>query len=230
MFKKILFVAAAASVVAFSAATALAVAPYYAKGEFNGWGTGNIMTDMGGGHWQGSVGGMTGGNFYEYKLADEFWSESWPGSNGKIQANGSGSATFHLWLTPPADGWSPAGPRVGYDDLGWDWDIMGAFNGWSSPVTNLDDMGGGLHGGNYVVAAPGTYEFKFRKAGDWSISTGDDFGNSAANASVTTTSPNQAVRFLIDLPNGRWTVLVPEPSTMLLGMGCLFAVVLPRRR
>ena len=37
------------------AATAMAQ-PYYARGEFNGWGLGNVLTDLGGGLWHGMVG------------------------------------------------------------------------------------------------------------------------------------------------------------------------------
>ena len=41
---------------------------------------------------------------------------------------------------------------------------------------------------NGETFAAGTYEFKFRKQGDWAISIGNDFGNAAANIPVTTTS------------------------------------------
>jgi len=227
--KKILAFAVVLLVVQ-AGSTALAVAPYYAKGDFNAWGTTDIMTDMGGGHWQGTVAALTPGSQYEYKLADENWTESWPGSNGKIEADGSGTATFHLWLTPPADGWEPSGPRVGYEDMGWGWDIMGDFNGFSSPVAVLSDLGGGLYSANYVVATAATHEFKFRKADDWSISIGDDFGNSAGNAQFTTTVANQPVQFRLDLPNGRWTVVVPEPSTVLLGLSGLIVMAVRRRK
>lgn len=218
------------SVLALTAASAWAAGPYYMRGDFNGWNADNVMTDMGGGHWQGTITGLNDGQAYEYKLANADWSENWPGSNGKIQGNAAGQATFHLWLDSGADGWNPAGPRAGYDDLGWGWEIMGAFNGWSDPVASLTNMGGGLYSGNYTVATPGAYEFKFRKAGDWGISIGGDFGNSAGNASVTTTLPDQVVQFQLDLPNGRWqTNLVPEPATLTLLVGGLVALMRRRR-
>ena len=78
-----------------------------------------------------------------------------------------------------------------------------------------------------MVADAGDYEFKFRKDGDWSISIGDNFGNSAANIPYTTTGANEIVQFDLDLPNGRWRV-TPEPASLaLLGLGSLLII---RRR
>ncbi|MCP4248490.1 MAG: PEP-CTERM sorting domain-containing protein [bacterium] len=210
------------------AASASAQAPYYVRGEMNGWDTSEVMADMGSGHHMASLTGYTSGDMYEYKLANGDWSEQWPGSNGRIMVDGAGEMNFHLRLGAFADGWFPTENRVGYDDPGHGWDIMGAFNGWASAVTTLADMGGGLYSGDYVVPTAGSYEFKFRMAGDWAISIGDNFGNAAANNLGTTTFDGEVLTFDLDLPNGRWRV-TPEPASLaLLGLGGL--MVLRRRR
>ncbi len=215
--------------VAWTAASAWAQ-PYYARGEFNGWGLGNVLTDLGGGLWHGMVGGLNPGQEYNYKIAVEDWSRSWPGSDGRVPADGAGEIHFNFFdIASWSDGFFPNDrERVGYEDPGqFAWDIMGSFNGWSGPVVLLNDMGSGLYSGQYIVPDPGNYEFKFRKDGDWSISIGDDFGNAAMNIPVETTVGNEVLTFDLDLPNGRWRV-VPEPATIaLLALGCLCAI---RRR
>jgi hypothetical protein len=199
-------------------ATTVTAQPYYARGDFNAWGISNIMTDMGGGLWQGTVSGLTPGDMPEYKIADENWTVSWPGSNGRVAVDAAGEINFNLMLGTFADGWSPAADRVGYADPGQHgWDIMGSFNSWSSPVVLLTDMGGGLYSGQAVVPVAGNYEFKFRKEGDWAITIGDNFGNSAANIPITTNNANDVVTFELDLPNGRWRVTaVPAPGALVL--------------
>jgi len=211
-----------------TAATATIAQPYYARGEFNGWGLDNVLTDLGGGLWHGMVGGLSPAQEFEYKIAVEDWSRSWPGSNGRVAADSSGEIHFNFFDTASwSDGWSPNDrERVGYEDPGQHgWDIMGSFNGWSSPIVLLSDMGGGLYSGQAVIAAAGAYEFKFRKDGDWSITIGDDFGNAAANIPVTTINANDIVLFDLDLPNGRWRVnVVPAPGALvLLSLAGLFA-------
>lgn len=214
--------------VAALAATAMAQ-PYYARGEFNGWGLGNVLIDLGGGLWHGMVGGLTPAQEFEYKIAVEDFSRSWPGSNGKVPADSIGEIHFNFFdIASWSDGFFPNDrERVGYEDPGqFAWEIMGSFNGWSGPVLALTDQGSGVYAGDMVVPTAGVYEWKFRKEGDWSISIGDDFGNAAANNVLTTIAANQTVHFELDLPNGRW---VPEPASLAcLGIG--FALVLRRRR
>lgn len=207
-------------------ATTATAQPYYAKGDFNAWGLDDPMSLVGLGFYQVTVGGLNPGDMPEYKIADENWTNSWPGSNGKVAVDAAGEINFNLMLGGFGDGWSPAQDRVGYQDPGMHgWDIMGSFNGWSDPVTVLTDMTNGLYSGSTVVADVGTYEFKFRKEGDWAIAIGDDFGNSAANISVTTNNPGDIVMFELDLPNGRWrTTVTPTPATIaLIPLAGLFA-------
>lgn len=216
---------------ALLSAGALADPVYVVRGEFNGWGGGGdlVLNDMGGGLWSATATGLAPGQATEYKCTTPDWSFNAPGSNGKVVANASGEITFHFYpATSWADGWNPSGwARVGYMDPGqFGWEIMGSFNGWSAPILSLSDLGGGLYAGDIALNA-GSYEFKFRKAGDWGISIGDDFGNSAANASLNVANNGDLIRFELDLPGGRWrTYVVPEPAAAaLLALG----LVLRRR-
>lgn len=220
----------AAAMVVGLVAPAVMAQPFYARGDWNGFGLDDPLNFVGGVEYAGTVTGLTPGDEYEYKVANEDFSIAAPGSNGKVAADGAGEINFHffnqdLW----DDGWMPADKlRVGYDDPGqFGWEIMGSFNGWSVGVLSLTDMGGGLYTGDLLVADPGEYQWKFRKQGDWSISIGDDFGNSAADNVYTTTLANELIHYELDLPNGRW-MAIPEPSTVaLLALAGVFAI---RRR
>ncbi len=205
--------------------------PYVVRGDFNGWGGGGdlVLNDMGGGLWSATATGLAPGQYTEFKCTTPDWSFNAPGSNARIQANGAGEIAFNFFpATSWSDGWLPDNwARVGYaDPLMFGWEIIGSFNGWSAPILSLADMGGGLYSGSIALDA-GSYEFKFRKAGDWGISIGGDFGNSAGNASLNVANNGDLMGFDLDLPNGRWrTFLVPEP-TALVG---LLLVGLIRRR
>jgi hypothetical protein len=211
--------------------SAASAAPFFLRGEFNDWGNdGDIaMTEISPAVWSATVTGQTSNGMYHYKVAEEDWSASWPGSNGRVQFDNTGSATFYFYdQGNHGDGWQPDGfARVGYDDTGHGWDIMGSFNGWAAPVVVLTNMGGGFFEGQAIVENPGNYEFKFRKEGDWEISIGNDFGNAAGDIQYSTTTSNETVIFRLDLPNGRWQV-IPEPAS--LGLVGLMGLGLLRRR
>lgn len=204
-------------------------AQWFMRGEFNAWGT-DSMTDLGGGHWQGTINSLTPGQGYEYKVALADWSDSSFASNGRFIAGSSGSVTIDFWENAPADGWSPMGAkRTGYsngDAHGWD--IMGSFNGWSSPFTALTSLGSGMYSATAFVST-GDYEFKFRKDGDWGVSVGSDFGNSAGNIALNVPADGM-YKFDLDVTNGRYrATAVPEPASMaVLGLGAI--ALLKRRR
>ena len=202
--------------------------PWFLRGDFNGWGTDDQMSEVSSGHYQATVTGLTDGTTYEFKVADADWNSEWPSSNARIRAGSSGELTVNLWFDADGDGWSPAGTRVGYEDLGYTWEIMGSFNDWAEPVVTLTHLGDGVHQGQIVVADPDDYWFKFRNAGDWDVAVGDNFGSGAGDIPYTTTTANETVIFTLDLPGGRFNV-VPEPGSLaLLGLGGL--MLLRRRR
>lgn len=207
--------------------------PYYVRGEFNGWSNNTTpMADMGGGMWQSTVTGLTPGQKYQHKATVDDWSYNAPqtGDNAYAVGNAAGALTINFFPNNSwSDGWMPsAEPRAGYVDPGMHgWEIMGAFNGWTTP-TLMNNLGGGVY---QVVmpAAPGAYEFKFRKEGDWDISVGDSFGRFSSNADAVVNAGDNAVQLTHDLPNGRWQALsVPTPGALaLVGLGGLAAA---RRR
>jgi hypothetical protein len=204
------------------AAVAVHAQPFNVRGDFNSWGEA-AMNDDGDGTYSLTINGQTPGAAFNWKVAFNDWASSWPGSaDVRSVYDGTGSYTFHFKPGSVADGWSPADNRVGYADPGHGWELMGAFNGWSTPVA-LTSLGNGVFSTSLVVAGAGSTEFKFRKAGDWDISIGQDFGRFAPNASLATINPNELVQFTLDLPNGRWqAVVVPEPASLgLLGLGAM---------
>lgn len=218
------------AIVGLMTATASAT-DWYARGDYNNWDPVDLMDDMGGGYYTKTISGLNPGDRFNYKIALADWSDSAPGSDGRVAADANGEINYHFWENDVwADGWEPAAKkRVGYDDPGmFDWEIAGSMNGWGDGTMLLTDMGGGMHHGEFAMLA-GSYDFKFREQGSWDTAIGDDFGNSAANNNITVANDGDIWAFDIDLSNGRWqTSLVPEPASLtLLALG---ALALVRRR
>lgn len=211
--------------------TAAANAQFVIRGTFNGWGAGGdvTMSDMGGGHWKGTVTGLAAGDRHEFKVTTTDWSNSGPIDNARVLIGASGTLAIDFWENAAADGWLPnSGKRVGYwNDNSTDWEIMGSFNSWTTPVVGLTHMGGGLYEGTVALTA-GTHEYKFRKQSDWDISITNDFSGLGGN--IFTTVSTGLYKFQLDLPNGRHNlVAVPEPASMaILGLGV--AALLRRRK
>ncbi|MFH1419483.1 MAG: PEP-CTERM sorting domain-containing protein [Planctomycetota bacterium] len=221
------FVIAALAVMLLST-TAMASAPYYVRGVKGDWGTTYMMAD----DFDGThsltidVSDQTAGDVFEFKCADENWTEFAPPNNNVHLRYTADDITFHFIPNAPADGWNPAGHRVGWDST-TGWDVMGDFNGWAAPYA-MTDMGGGLYQVDIAVTT-GAHEFKFRATDDWEINVGQTFSWNDANATMDAWA-DETHRFEIDVPNGRWrTSFIPEPATFaLLGFGGL--VLLRRRR
>jgi hypothetical protein len=190
------------------------------------------LVDVGSGKYELNLTGLTPLSDYEFRILRSDASAIVPSNNVKVRANAAGEIGLTLHELTGAswgDGWSPANThRVGYDDHNeFDWDIMGSFNGWSTPLVQLTDQGNGLHTGSFTIDTPGSYDFKFRQAGDWNTSIGADFGNNAPNATLTSTAASQVWNFELDLPNGRWRAYpgaaargaaVPEPGALVLAL------------
>jgi hypothetical protein len=190
------------------------------------------MTDVGGGEFNRLVTGLVPASEHDFQIVRSDAGVIVPPSHMRVAANAAGEIDLNFYEldgTSWGDGWSPDDTsRVGYEDSQqYDWEIMGSFNGWSTPVIMLTDQGNGLHTGQYTVAAAGGYAFKFRKQGDWNTSIGQNFGNfGTPDITLTTTGADELWQFELDLPNGRWRTFqvvevgaggaVPEPSSLLL--------------
>lgn len=161
---------------------------------------------------------MTGGTadaYHEFKFIKDSgsWGTSFPGNNVKLKYDAAGSNTVYFYTNSFGDGWAPLANRVGFEDPGnMAWEITGDFTsggGWSAGDTaaqmGVQPGSPGLYTNIYVIATPGTHNFKFRTPGTWSeVNFGSDFGNGSGNAVVVTSSSNQPVLFQLDLRNGRW--------------------------
>ena len=195
--------------------------PYAIAGDFNGWnntasfnpGGGpsvytNIMTGGTPGAWEGIKVIAVSGS----------WGLTYPGGNLEITYDPSGNNTLYFYPGSFSDGWLPLANRVGFVDPGnMSFELVGDFTtpNWDTdPKGQLTLKGNGVYTNTYVIATPGTHNFKFRTPGTWSdFNCGTDFsGGDPSNGTVTTTNANQAVLFQLDLPNGRWLAGSPAPA------------------
>ena len=207
-----------ASTLAAGSAWAQEDPTWYLRGSFNDWGL-TDMDEISPGHFQATVTGLTPDEAYEFKVADEFWTEGLdnPGSNVRVLMDDTGELTVNFFSEPADDGWLPEGRRVGYNDLGWTWELMGSFNEWAGPAAVLTDLGDGVHQAELLVPEAGDYWFKLRREDDWDISVGGDFGHFAPDVQITTDEPDQTVTITLDLPNGRLQAVVDEAAEILVG-------------
>jgi 1,4-alpha-glucan branching enzyme len=207
-------------------------APWYARGEFNNWGTDNQMaeTSPGSGVFSTTVSGLAPGTAFQFKVASSDWGTSFPANNSKTYSDAAGKITFYYYAGAQGDGASPGADRVGYADPGIAWDLMGSFNNWTTPVTMSG--GSGVYTGQVALAGGTPYEFKFRKAGDWGLNIGQTFENDGPNAAFTPATTD-TYQFQLDLVHGDWQVAaasgVPEPASMAL-LGVASLALLSRRR
>jgi hypothetical protein len=225
-----------------------AVVTWIAHGSF---GSDVTLTDQGGGVLGATLSGLTAGQAYDVQVLRSDGGAQFPGSNAKIAANASGAINLHFYqLQTPTwtDGWNPSNKsRVGYDDPHqFGWEVVGSFNGWpgaNDPAYALTDQGNGLYTGSFVMPAAGDFAFKFRHLAvdnPWSMSIGDDFGNSAGDNPFTVAAAGDTWNFQLDLLHGKWRAFhptsgltagqVPEPASLALAMLGLAFMGFARRR
>lgn len=197
-----------------------------------------------------TVTGLVPGQAYELKATINDWKKNAPGTNAKVVANALGEITVFLHDNWPGgvpaffdDGYEPVwdsfnpvlpsfsnGLRLGYADSGMHgWEVMGSPNGWSTPLAAMTNDGDGRYSAvvralnlNYIgdqIFGP-IPAYKFRKAGDWDVTIGRDFGNSSPNQPYVFPMvgpqplPGEPIRFELDLPMGRsrisrWAIVCP---------------------
>jgi hypothetical protein len=187
---------------------------YFIAGDFiNGWSSPQGSLMYGGPTiYTNVVTGGTPGNYEQLKVTDGTWNNTWPGSNLQIDFDAGGTNTIYFIPGTFTDGWFPTANRVGYNNPGNMWEVSGDFTSpsWGDDASaQMTADGSGILYVNYVIPTAGTYSFKFKTVGTWNGAIGADFGMNAANASVTTVNANETVLFKLDLPNGRFQIVVP---------------------
>ncbi len=151
-----------------------------------------------------------------FKIARRDWSVSYPTvpsfplDNAYVWVSGPGELVhFTLDTRFLLEGWQPYSPAVATDHPmpdGSELEVIG-----SAPETGAWLSGIPLqHSGQrwqrvITIATPGTYEFKLRVLGTWSVvAFGYDYNNpSGRNVVYTTALPNADVLFQYDETNGR---------------------------
>jgi hypothetical protein len=219
--KKIATSVLAMTLLTASLAMASGPGPFYARGGYydGGWSAdaGNLMT-LSAGVWSRSVPSPMAAGYYEGKVAVGDWSESYPASNMPVWISGPGDiVTWTFDTNVYLDGWLPATDIAMNDHAipaGTTFEVIGAApetGGWASGVAAT--LVGDIWSVTINIAAPASYDVKFRKTGDWSLNVGTDgVGTNANNANYTTTVPFQDVQFQFNQRTGRIRVTVDQPT------------------
>jgi hypothetical protein len=206
--------------------TLLAFASYppqlwFVRGDFNGWDTSDPMYD------DGTHGDLVAGDGvhtalvtissmgrYEFKVALEDWSASFPTSgNSWLDAQTDGEiVTFTFDTNIYADGWLPETNVIGVSTESGAWTAVGDWQGWdnANPATALTHMGDGVYELTTAITSPGTYQYKAVKTGTWDAIGADGRSVNAATATFATIQAGQNVTFQLDANAGRVHVMVEE--------------------
>lgn len=209
-------------------ATSVMAQPYYARGDFNGYSTGNQMTESSG-VYSVLVGSMTSATFGQWKAAVSDWSFSKPDTGNSWYNPGAGtSLTFTFIPGAAGDGWLPDTNRVYITPafVAASYTAVGDFNGWNQAdaANHMKDdgteagdtsAGDGIYVINKVIAAAGTYGYKVALNDSWAQQIGSDGPSiNAGTIPFTTTVASQTVRFFVDINKSVVKVDVIAPSSV----------------
>jgi hypothetical protein len=210
---------------------ALAAAPYYIAGDFNGWNAaGNLMaeTSSGSGIWQVSLNSIGAGR-HEFKVTDGTWNWNYPGPNSWLYADSLGNISITFDVNTYADGWSPTSQRIGLSLDPGSWTAAGDFQGWNNAAGNMTSLGGGIY--EYTLTTPGTWNWKAVVTGTWDSISWDNRSVGTANWQFTVGDGEKANLFVNAFAGTAKVEIVPEPSTLaLLGCGLAGGCCWLRRR
>lgn len=196
---------------------ALATPPYYARGDFNSWGTTDQLYD------DGSHGDVTSGDGiyttivtpttagrYEWKAADAGWTESWPSSNAWLVTSADNQPVLVTFDTNlHTDGWVPSQYIVNAADGLTTWTAVGDWQGWNNgnAATAMTAVSSGLYRFATVIPSAGTHQFKATRTGVWDAVGQDGPGGgrsiNTGNLDFTTEVDNEYVVFWLNANTGR---------------------------
>ena len=208
----------------FTTLSAFALFPppdWYARGDFNGWGTDDPLYDDGT-HGDTSAGDgvytalvtVAAAGRYEFKIASEDWSAGYPASgNSWLETGTNGEEVTITFITNAySDGWLPETNIIGVSTEPGAWTAVGDWQGWdnANPATGMTALGGGQYQLITTLASPGSYQFKAVRTGTWDAIGADGRSVNAATASFETITADQNVTFSVDALAGRINVEVEE--------------------
>jgi glycosidase len=195
---------------------------WYARGDFNGWGITDPLYDDGthgdatasDGLYTTEITIATPGR-YEFKIATEDWSSSYPGSgNSWLDTTVDDELVTIIFDTNTyTDGWLPANNVIGVSTELGSWTAVGDWQGWNNgdPATAMISLGGGVYEFNTAIASPGPHQYKAVKTGTWDAIGADGRSVNASTASFETVEAGQNATFTVDAHQGRVKVEV-EPA------------------
>jgi hypothetical protein len=200
---------------------------WYARGDFNGWGTTDPLYDDGthgdvtptDGIYTALVAVATAGR-YEFKVASEDWSVGYPTSGNSwldtTVADEVVTVTFDTNVYD--DDWLPETNIIGVSTEPGTWTAVGDWQGWNNadPTTAMSTLGGGQYQFTASIASPGSYQYKAVNTGTWDAIGADGRSINANTVSFETTEAGQDVTFTVDAFAGRVKVEVeyvpPRPK------------------